>query len=80
MKKMPLKKVKQISWILLLISFTMILVGAHNDWLSLTLLGLVPWLGSSVVGFLYYRCPHCNQFLGRTGGQFCPFCGKKLED
>lgn len=79
MKKMSLKKVEQISWILLLIGFAMILVGAYIDWLPLTLLGLVPWLGASALGFLFYRCPHCNKFLGRAGGQYCPFCGKKLD-
>lgn len=27
---------------------------------------------------IFYRCPHCGKYLGRTTGRHCPYCGEKF--
>ena len=26
------------------------------------------------------RCPHCDRFLGRDWGRFCPHCGERVRE
>ena len=32
-----------------------------------------------VVNLLFWRCPHCGEYLGRDVGRFCTYCGEELE-
>ena len=29
---------------------------------------------------IFYRCPHCNRFLSKNTGKFCPYCGENMEE
>lgn len=29
--------------------------------------------------FLFNRCPHCGKQLGRNEGDFCQYCGKRID-
>lgn len=31
------------------------------------------------VGNIFFRCPHCHQFIGRKDEDYCPHCKKKLK-
>lgn len=33
---------------------------------------------SGLVWFIFYRCPHCHKFLGRSTKTVCPYCKKRL--
>ena len=35
------------------------------------------WL---VLTALFWKCPHCGKFLGRSRGVYCHHCGKKLVE
>lgn len=51
-----------------------------------TLIGvllLVAWFGGYwILNLLWWRCPHCNAYLWKlsTFAEYCPHCGKKLEE
>ena len=32
-----------------------------------------------VFGLTFFRCPHCNGFLGKLPVEYCPHCGSKLD-
>jgi nitroimidazol reductase NimA-like FMN-containing flavoprotein (pyridoxamine 5'-phosphate oxidase superfamily) len=72
----------------LLITFAMIgtgffvsLIGTSSPGLSpLMYIGLVVILAAAVFGMVFYRCPYCDGFLDRTHGEFCPHCGKRIND
>ena len=38
---------------------------------------LVAGLGFQLV---FYHCPHCGKYLDRSGGDFCPYCGKNVNE
>lgn len=33
-----------------------------------------------ILMFMFWRCPYCNRYLGRSyGKKYCPHCGRKLD-
>ena len=40
-------------------------------------------IGGIIVGLTlnlcWWRCPACRRFMGRDGGEYCPYCGKKID-
>lgn len=47
------------------------------------LLSVAALIGSMIYTLLYWRCPHCREFMPtRTLDipTYCPHCGKKLDD
>ena len=32
-----------------------------------------------ILTILFWKCPHCGKYLGRSIGEYCPHCGEKLE-
>lgn len=42
-------------------------------------IGMALWLAGLAVHVLYCKCPHCGSHIGRNYGDFCQYCGKKLE-
>ncbi len=81
MKRPTLKQTERLLWILALGAIGIYWLGACLEltrifaWLALAVLVL-----DLVLVWLFYRCPHCNSYLGRIGTQasFCPHCGKEL--
>lgn len=43
------------------------------------LIGLITASSGVVVSILFYKCPHCGKHLGRSGGDFCPYCGGDID-
>ena len=50
------------------------------DNLYVSVAGLVLMVLSIVVWWLYHRCPHCREHLGRGTPKRCPHCGAWLGD
>lgn len=53
--------------------------GALVQSALLIVAGLLLLIVALVLHFTYYRCPHCSRFLDRSDGEYCPYCGKKME-
>ncbi len=79
MKRIPLKKVRQIAAFLFVLGFVVILTGAGFRLIPLILLGCLALVGEIVFLFLFWRCPHCGGFLDRSCGLYCPHCGHMLD-
>ena len=43
-------------------------------------IGLVVAASSIVPNILFNKCPHCGRNLGRSAGDYCPFCGNYIDD
>ena len=56
-------------------------VWLHGALTGLAVLGLVGFLGGSLVAVVKVRCPFCRHFLGIFGpaGRFCPYCGGRIK-
>ena len=53
--------------------------GALVQSALLIVAGLLLLIVALVLPFTYYRCHHCSRFLDRSDGEYCPYCGKKME-
>lgn len=75
------KKARRITYTVLACGvFTAFLGVALNETVFLIAAGLVLIFASIVFHVIFYRCPHCERFLDRSGGEFCPHCGIKVND
>lgn len=36
-------------------------------------------IAETVIGFMFYKCPHCGAYLGHNVGRRCAKCGKLLD-
>ncbi|MBO4838478.1 MAG: hypothetical protein J5493_03800 [Lachnospiraceae bacterium] len=36
-------------------------------------------IGTGLVWFLRWRCPHCGKFIRKAATDVCPACGKELD-
>ena len=55
-----------------------IMLGAYY-YEPLLILGAVVMCSCLVPHFLFNRCPHCGKQLGNHAGEFCQFCGKRID-
>ena len=53
-------------------------IGSNNGPQWLTFFGLAMMCGGLILRVMCYRCPHCNAYLDRSRGEFCPYCGKNI--
>ena len=74
---MSVKKARKLRNTLLIAGFFIALLGYL--WNPLGIAGIVIMFLCLVPHFLYNKCPHCGKQLGRNEGEFCQFCGKRLE-
>ena len=80
MKNLPPKKVRMIVWCLLGVGGVTGVWGAWMEMKLVFLLGIAVMLSSLAVHLIFYRCPHCGGFLDRSTGDFCPRCGKRMDE
>lgn len=77
--KKTLKKINNITFILLLISAGFI---AFNKNILIRLIGVLLTFISLIIQWRLYRCPHCNHSLDPRldidKNIYCPNCGKKI--
>ena len=79
MKKMNPAKVRIVVWCLFAIAVVFCLVGECTEIRVLTVVGVIVLIGGLVSHLIFYKCPHCGIFLGRSGGDYCPYCGKRYH-
>ena len=75
--KMTVKQARKVrDW--LMIAGFFIMLGAYV-YEPLLVIGAVVMCSGLVPHFLFNRCPHCGQQLGRNEADYCQFCGKRIE-
>lgn len=81
MKNTQPKQIRKRTFIILGIGLLIALCGiAKNEQVTLILLGLLTMFASILHHVIFYRCPHCGKFLDRNTGDYCPGCGKKVNE
>jgi len=79
MKKLPPKKANRIAIASLGIGALIGAAGALSEVTGLVALGIFIMIASLFFRILTYRCPHCNAYLDRSTGDFCPYCGRDIN-
>ena len=78
---MKLKYVRKRTFIILGVGLLVALLGiAMKQQTTLIMLGLLMMFSSVIHHVIFYRCPHCGEFLDRSTGEFCSNCGKKVNE
>lgn len=74
------RQVRKIMWILYGLGVLIALVGMALSSVPVMVIGLVVLVSGIVFYFLFYRCPHCGRYLDRSTGEFCPYCGARVNE
>jgi len=80
MKDLTPKKLRKLYWLLLGPGLLLGFIGVGVDSMALVVIGIVIMLLALLFHVLFYRCPHCNRFLDRNTGEYCPHCGEKVNE
>ncbi len=75
---MSVKKARKLTYTLLVAGFVLAL-GAYV-WDPLIVIGSVVMVSALIPHFLWYRCPYCGKQLGRNDGDYCQYCGRRLDE
>lgn len=66
---------------LALVLFLIAMVCNNEATIVMSIAGLVIFVASCVVQFVFHRCPHCGRFLDRNfWGEHCQYCGNLLTE
>lgn len=79
MKKLTPAKVNMICWMILLIGLILGLAGVAGGKIIIVTIGIIVMVCSILFRVMFYRCPHCGKFLDRSTGEYCPYCGKRVN-
>lgn len=81
MKKRTPKQIRERTFIILGIGLFISLCGiAKGEQDFLMIVGLLVMFSSIIHHVIFYRCPHCGKFLDRNTGEYCPGCGKRVNE
>ena len=69
-----------IYWLILLAGLVIAMIGVGAEISAISIGGIVVMAGSIIYRVIFYRCPHCDKFLDRSTGDFCPYCGSKVDE
>lgn len=75
---MTVKQARKIRDGLMIAGFVIMLLAYVYD--PLIFVGAIVMISSLIPHFLYNRCPHCGEQLGRNEGKYCQHCGKPIDD
>ena len=75
---MSAKKARRLRNILLIVG-TVVMLLAYI-WEPFLSIGAVITVSCLIPDFLFNKCPHCGKHLGRSEGDYCPFCGKGVDN
>ena len=78
MGKMTVKRARKVRDALLISGFVIMLLALI--WEPFLYIGGTVTFSCLIPHFLFNKCPRCGKQLGRSGGAFCPFCGRSLDD
>ncbi len=76
---MKLKKVKNIGFVIFVVSLAVFAIGLLIDFVPLMVLG-----GAIYILFIFFlltnsKCPHCGSYIKNGDWKHCPNCGKDLK-
>ena len=79
---MTLRKARVTEIILSVLAGLSAMLSYYDSSGMLIALSLILLLGSWMIDFMYWNCPHCGSHIPRgvTVGDHCPHCGKILDD
>lgn len=80
MNKLPPKKQSSIYLMLIALGAVVAAIGAVRDITASTIAGMGIILAAMILHVVFYRCPNCGRYLDRSDGDFCPYCGKNIEE
>ena len=81
-----MKKIKPdtclfITFAIIGLGFIVSLIGVSSKTLSpLIYTGAFIILAAGIFNMIFYTCPFCGRYLGRTHHEYCPHCGKRIND
>lgn len=66
-------------WSMALAGFIIGLAGPICEIMAFSVIGCIIMVGSGIFYIVFYRCPYCEKFLDRSTGEYCPYCGEKVD-
>lgn len=80
MNRLSPKKVNNLYIIILMASALIAFIGAFSEKTALSVIGVLAIFADIGFRLICYRCPHCGKYLDRSSGDFCPYCGKEVNE
>lgn len=82
MKKMKPKRASIYALVILAVGAIIALVGIDflEDTPAICGIGFLIMASSLIFRAMFCRCPHCDHLLNPMDGDFCPHCGKKINE
>ena len=81
MKKIKPDTCMVITFAVIILGALIAMIGAASQGtFSLVFIGFAVMMGAAVFNMLFYRCPYCDTYLNRSYGEYCPHCGKRIND
>lgn len=80
MKNLKPKKVQKYFWIFLILGALIGYAGVAAEIELLSFFGMLVIFLDIIFRVIFYRCPHCGRYLDRSTGEFCPYCGKNVNE
>ena len=77
--KLTLRKKRYIIMAVGIVSLLVLVLSELSDVDWLVFLGLLGITVMCVLAFIWLRCPHCGEWLGKYPGDYCKNCGEKLD-
>ena len=80
MRKCNPKKINTIALVIIFVGALIGFCGIAREIDFLVIIGMIVVISSIIFRLIFYRCPHCSQFLDRSTGEYCPYCGEKINE
>ncbi len=81
MKKIKPDTCRIITFAIIAAGFIVSLTGTASKSLSpLIYIGIFIVFVAGIFNLMFYCCPYCGDYLGRSHDEFCPHCGKRIND
>lgn len=74
------KKVNTLYAIILLAAALIAFIGAFSGKSALSVIGVLVIFADIAFRLICYKCPHCGKYLDRSSGDFCPYCGREVNE
>ena len=76
--KMDFRKAHKLSMYICVAAAVVFFIGCWLEMQALLFVGLGIIVIAFILSLVYYRCPHCGAYLGRSK-QTCKSCGQRLD-
>lgn len=80
MKRPKPKTVQKIFLVVILIGVMIGAAGAMTDIMPVCCCGMGIIIVGMILHIMLYRCPHCDAYLNKSTGAYCPHCGRRINE